>query len=446
MAVSFLESLGLTINFEKSMLVPSQQMEFLGVIFNSLHSTFAIPIEKSIKIQSSALSLLADGSPKAIDLASFLGKANFVSIAAPNSTSNLRWLQRDSNKIVQPDRLDTWQMAVKLSQESLLELRWWADNIMVFTPLSLVPFSPCIKITTDASKLGFGVVCCGKKSGGLWTPEESQDHINLLELRAIWFGLLCFARNWKDIDILIECDNTAAISYIRNRGGTASSKLTALAQQILDWCTIRNLRVQTTHIAGVLNVEADEESRKALRGTAEWAIDSSCLTSVFDTWGTPDVDLFASRVNHKLPRYFSLFTDPYSEAVDAFAQSWCGLSCYGFPPFALIGRTLQKAENDLCHLVLITPWWPGQHWFPQAMSLASDVREIPRTPHLLTDLAGETHPLLKQMRFSLLAWKICPGFGGLPESTRMWVTRSLIPGLRTRDLNITLHYVSGLSL
>ncbi|GFN74730.1 eukaryotic translation initiation factor 5b-like, partial [Plakobranchus ocellatus] len=40
------------------------------------------------------------------------------------------------------------------------------------------------------------------------------------------------------------------------------------------------------------------------------------------TFGTPVIDLFASRTNHQLSRYMSLYPDPNAEAINAFLHSW----------------------------------------------------------------------------------------------------------------------------
>ena len=47
-------------------------------------------------------------------------------------------------------------------------------------------------MTTDASHSGWGVVCAGVLSSGLWSSEEQAMHINSLELSAVLFGVKCF--------------------------------------------------------------------------------------------------------------------------------------------------------------------------------------------------------------------------------------------------------------
>ena len=66
---------------------------------------------------------------------------------------------------------------------------------------------------------------------------------------------------------------------------------------------------------------------------------SSC-TQVFEDiqrlQGKFDVDLFASRLNFKIPSYVSWRPDPNAMFVNALYMNWHNYSFYAFPPFSLI--------------------------------------------------------------------------------------------------------------
>ena len=47
----------------------------------------------------------------------------------------------------------------------------------------------------------------GSKTGGLFSSEESQQHINILELKTTLFGLKTLCNNFHNIHILIQIDN-----------------------------------------------------------------------------------------------------------------------------------------------------------------------------------------------------------------------------------------------
>ena len=56
------------------------------------------------------------------------------------------------------------------------------------------------------------------------------------------------------------------------------------------------------------------------------------VLAVFMRTGTPLVDLFATRVNHRRPLYVSSMYDPAAWAVDELTFVWNLLFGYAFPP------------------------------------------------------------------------------------------------------------------
>jgi hypothetical protein len=72
------------------------------------------------------------------------------------------------------------------------------------------------------------------------------------------------------------------------------------------------------HIPGAENVIADQESRK-VRSEIEWALDPPIIHMAVEKIGfQSDIDLFASRLNHKCEKYVSYRPDPGAYAVNAF--------------------------------------------------------------------------------------------------------------------------------
>lgn len=84
-------------------------------------------------------------------------------------------------------------------------------------------------------------------------------------------------------------------------------------------------------------------------------------------WGTLEVDLLASRLTNQLPRYVSWKQDPGGEATNAFSLNWAQCKGYAFPPIALIGHCLKQVIcQQVPSLVIVTPVWEMQSWFPSA--------------------------------------------------------------------------------
>ena len=93
-------------------------------------------------------------------------------------------------------------------------------------------------------------------------------------------------------------------------------------------------------IPGWLNVVADKLSRLGQTIQTEWSL----LPEVFQTkcsrWHRPQIDLFATRFNNKLPLFVSPVPDTLATAVDAVSLPWEDLDIYAFPPAAILGKVV----------------------------------------------------------------------------------------------------------
>ena len=153
------------------------------------------------------------------------------------------------------------------------------------------------------------------------------------------------------------------------------------------------------HLPGVLNVEADKNSRQFNERT-EWQIKPDIFHKITDILGTPEIDLFASRLNNQLPKYVSWKPEPGASHVDAFSFSWSDNFVYIFPPFPLLNRCLQKLKKDQTLALLVAPIWPTQVWWPRLLRLlVATPLMLPQHKDLLNlPHSGAQHPLRNQMR------------------------------------------------
>ena len=116
---------------------------------------------------------------------------------------------------------------------------------------------------------------------------------------------------------------------------------------------------------------ADLESR-SVHDNTEWKLNEKLFAKICNTFGTPEIDLFASRLNAQLDRYCSWKPDPGAIAVDALAESWSDQYFYAFPPFNLIGKCLQKIELEQAEGLMVVPFWPTQPWFSKFTQLCKE--------------------------------------------------------------------------
>ena len=77
-------------------------------------------------------------------------------------------------------------------------------------------------VYSDASLTGWGGVFNSITTGGQWTEDESQNHINYLEILACFLSLKAFCSQIKNCHVKTMIDNTTAVSYINSMGVEAS--------------------------------------------------------------------------------------------------------------------------------------------------------------------------------------------------------------------------------
>ena len=207
---------------------------------------------------------------------------------------------------------------------------------------------------------------------------------------AIRFALIKTLKYIHHSCVMISTDSTTVVPYINKQGGTHSPNLCIQVWKILLWCLKHHIVIRIRHIPGKFNVLADRLLRIDKVVKTEWALDQSIANSIFQMFNYPNLDLFATRFNHKLPLYVSPVLDNQAFAIDAFSMNWNCLHAYAFPPTMPIPSVLNKICQSQCRIVLIAPLWPQQAWFSEVLQLlvSAPVR-LPLVPNLLTQAKGK---------------------------------------------------------
>jgi hypothetical protein len=116
-----------------------------------------------------------------------------------------------------------------------------------------------------------------------------------------------------------------------------------------------------------------------MRDRSDWRLNPRLFQELSLLWGPFSVDLFATRANAQLPRYFAHTWDPGAAAIDALAQDWEQETPYGNPPFIIMSRVLQKVAQTKTPVTLIVPAWRTAVWWPAMLRLLVAVpRVLPR--------------------------------------------------------------------
>ena len=384
--MKLIDSVGLTTHPEKSIIVPTQCIEFVGFLLNANDMTVKLAPRKAFNLKELASSILRGKSVSIRDFPKLIGKMVAAEPGVQYAALHYKTLEIDKDKALKLNR-GNFDNHMYISKESKKCIAWWINNIeTAHRPIVYGPMTR--RIETDSSLLGYGghEVTNDVEFSGIWSEEDKKYHINYLELKAAFLCLKFFCDNASNEHIYLFMDSTVALKYISKMGGR-KLLLNSLAKQIWEWCERRNIWISAFHIPGKLNVRADKLSRalrKKRNDDMEWALQQDIYDRISHRMGTCDIDLFASSKNHKHSKYVTYLPDIGANAINAFSITWNYKLHYVFPPFSVIGRVLQKMAEDQAELILVAPLFPSQPWFPQMLQhISGPSLVLPKTNQIL---------------------------------------------------------------
>lgn len=397
---ALLSQLGFIIHPEKSVLIPRKQITFLGFVINSNLMHIVLTPEKRIEVKGICIKLLQIKSVTIRAVASVIGKLVATFPAVEYGRLHYRELEKEKSAALKKVH-GHFDRPMRISQMAKEELIWWSNNIdRAIRHINKGKIT--IRLTSDASGLGWGATDDNVQTGGRWNKLEKaraeNNEINYLEMLAAYFALQAFCNKDRNIHVLLRLDNTTAVAYINNMGGVKSLACNEMAKIMWNWCIHRQIWITASYLPGIDNHVADRRSRE-FNDQLEWMLDKEIFRQCCEQFGKPEIDLFASRLNTQLDRYVSWNADPGAEAFDAFSQTWNKYYFYAFPPFSLIGRCLSKIEQEQAEGIIIVPKWPTQTWFPRLLNLLTEEPvSLPNCKNLLTQPStGDLHPLHNQI-------------------------------------------------
>ena len=317
-ALELLLSLGFIINLKKSVLNPTQKIEFLGFQIDSQRMTISLPQQKIKSLKQRARHLCYVSQVSVREIAQILGL--MISVQPAILTAPLFYQKVERLKIQALRELRSYDAKITLTEGAKSDLYWWASEMEKHNGRNLQILQWDMVLESDASKEGWGANYLGVSTGGLWTQEEQKHHINYLELLAAFLALKTFARDCHSVAILLRIDNVTAIAFVNKMGVPHSTPLSNLAVEMWKWCCNRTIFVHTEDLPGK-DVRADWESWHA-RDSIDWMIQRDIFQQLEEQLGPFTIDLFASRTNAQLPTYCSWRPNPHAVAVDALSIPW----------------------------------------------------------------------------------------------------------------------------
>ena len=400
LVVDMLSSLGFTINYTKSVMVPTQSINYIGIALDSLSFTARLSQERVDSfLQCVTLFKIGRKVPfsTCLRMAGLIASAiSLVRLGRLNMRPFQIWMR--SLRIPTHCRHRT----VTVTAGCVLALRWWGNRntLTEGVPMGIVTSRKVV--TTDASLSGWGATLDGMVARGVWDEGLKTAHINYLELMAVFLALCHFKPFVQGRHVLVRSDNTTTIFYVNKQGGVKSRSLHLLAHRLIMWCDKHLLSVRACYVPGLLNAGADLLSRGQLR-YADWSLHPEVAAQLWVRFGRAEVDLFASEENTKCRLFFSMKGTP-SLGLDALSHVWPRGLLYAFPPLSLIRPTLDRVRTQGLEVVLIAPAWGS--WRSEISSLLYDQPwQLPLRKDLLTQAGFEIfHPC--PQRLDLWAWPV----------------------------------------
>ena len=335
--------------------------------------TVSLTGEKIEKFNTLSNKMLVETTPSITEVAGLVGLMVSYTPAVDYAGAHFKCLEKNKIRALKRAK-GNFDDHMWISTEGRDDIIWWRQNLTISRQIRRK--EPDLELFTDASLEGWGAHTDTEQTGGRW-HEDEITHINALELRAILFGLKSLCKYRYEIHIRIRTDSTTALAYVKNMGGTKSDDCQIQAKQIWNWAQEHDSWLSITHIPGVDNVLADLRSRK-FKDHLEWSVNIGIFEDMCQTFGSPEVDLFASRLNAKLTKYVSWEPDPDNWKTDAFSFTWTEMYVYCFPPFSLLPRVVRKVLADSAEALILAPHWTAQPWLPLLEKEADDSKEYPK--------------------------------------------------------------------
>ncbi|PNW87911.1 hypothetical protein CHLRE_01g006766v5 [Chlamydomonas reinhardtii] len=357
-----------------------QQLDFLGMCFDTVRMEMRISPEKRARYASAAQDLLAAagvGPVSTTDLLSVTGKLAFIAQACRWGPSFLQGLY---DSVPPPSHRPSRRTTI--TTEGIDDLRFWCDLLdsstspwdgvrrCVVADLDVVlgeyqgPGGAVVY--TDASAAGFGAVWEQAELQGGWQPDERGVHIAWLELKAIVRALQSWAPRLAGRRVLVRCDNTQAVAAL-NRGSTRVRDGRGLMRQVAALALQHDFQLRALHIAGVDNGRADRLSRQLAAAEEQ---NLSLVHSVYRQACRrarlePEVDCCCDVLGLNRQPGCHTFFSPAASVLD-HAEQLAGRAVWAFPPHSIAGEVLgllAGLRDTGTRALVLVPDWRDRGWY-----------------------------------------------------------------------------------
>jgi hypothetical protein len=387
-----LDKLGLQVNLKKSVLTPTQEVNYLGFTLNFAQGVLEVPQQKLKTVRRELGKLVTHSHLTPRKVAAILGTVRSFLTALPF----LRAFTDQLCAFVKLQERGGWDTMHHLPKDLQSQLREVKDILLNWQGRKMEGKVAIRHLHSDASNLGWAGkdLVEGTNLHEFWR-EKGVLHINVKELYAALETVKSLAKKGEKVHLGV--DNSVAYSYLKKSGGR-KMVFNQLMRPFLLWCKDHSVSVEVNLVKSA-DMQADLLSRKR-PDKGDYTLQRNIFLQVqkiFTSFVNPTLDIFASPGNAQLKNWVSRY--PHWGAWDCNALEM-NLSrvteCWANPPWTLIHQWLGRLRvSPWVKCLMAVPWWVGSSWWPLLLKLhvkGSPVVLVEQRWGLFTNCQGEKMP------------------------------------------------------
>lgn len=254
--------LGVPLAVEKTF-DPATIMAFVGIELDTILMEARLPPDKLEKCRTQIGAFLKKKKATLREIQSLIGLLQFTTCVVVPGRPFLRRLIDLTVGLSKPSHRH-W-----INKETKADLLVWSTFLAQYNGRSFffketVYSADSLHLTTDSSKIGFGLVFGSSWAYGTWDDQYKQLNIATLEFYPIVLSVLMWHDRLRDKIVVFQSDNMALISVINNQT-CRDPDLMHLLRQLVLICLRENILFRAEHIPGKLNLQSDRLSRLQIK-------------------------------------------------------------------------------------------------------------------------------------------------------------------------------------
>ena len=253
-----LNELGVEENVPKH-IPPSQVVIYLGIELDAVKMEARLDKNRLSELKSLIKEWSGKSSATKLQLQSLIGKFSFASRCVQQSRLYLRRL------IDLIPRARRQSDHIHIGLQAKKDIEWWNSFISDWNGVSLLPAGEwhMVGVRSDASGWGCGAIYGTKWIQKCWSAEERKLPMPVLEMMAVVFAILTWARELRGMRVCLESDCLPSVLAFNNLC-SKSAALMDVVRVAHYVATKHDCAIRLRHVDGLDNQIADSISRNKM--------------------------------------------------------------------------------------------------------------------------------------------------------------------------------------